>query len=259
MNQKAQAILERGKPWVEVAESDDPQAIKTRAYEEIAKVIIEASETDPGLSQIEIGKFYKKSADWVSRVKIWYQNDRDRSPTPFSNPRQREHDRRYKERQVPTQHRDKVEMAKTLLDDPQVLKEIVSEPTKSKTARKVRNAVTAMNAKERKEAIKREQQKARDQAMPLPVMLVRLMVRMREWAMDMSGLYPDVVAIPDDHPQRAEVGKAASDLRHQAHRWELALMDEDESVCPLCSGEGKVAAKALAEVVELPVIEAKAR
>jgi len=257
MNQQAQAILERGKPWVEVAESDDPQAIKTRAYEEIAKTMIEASKADPSLTDAAIGKFYGKSPDWVSKTKKWHQQYRDIAPTPFSTPQQRENDRRYKERQVPTKHEDKVEMVTKLLDDPKVMRDVVSNPTKNKTARKVRNAVTAMNAKERKEAIEREQQKAADRALPLPAILVSLMVKMREWAGDMSVVFEDVTAIPRSHPERASVGKAASDLRFQAQRWELALMDEDEEICPTCGGEGKIeGGRSVAEKGELPVIDA---
>jgi hypothetical protein len=255
MNQKAQEVLERGKPWVEVAESEDPQAIKTRAYEEIARVIIEARDADPSLTYDEIGGFYGHGRGWPSAIEKWHLSSAQNKGLPF---KRGEAQRRYVERKAPTQHQDKVEMAKELLDDPKVLREIVSEPTKNKTARKVRNAVTAMNAKERKQAIEREQQKAKDRAVPLPAILIALVVKMREWALDMSGVYEDVVAIPGDHPQRAEVGRAASDLRHQAQRWELALAGEDEEVCPVCGGDGKVRSKALAEVVELPVIEGRA-
>jgi hypothetical protein len=124
--------------------------------------------------------------------------------------------RRGRERQVPTRHEDRVEMATTLLADPDVVKGVLAQPARARS--EIRQAVHDEAAAEREHARQTRQQQREDRALPLPAYMATMVVKMGEWAAGLAALYDDLDALPDGEGRDA-VARAAGELARQAQRW----------------------------------------
>jgi len=147
-----------------------------------------------------------------------------------------------KERQVPTRHEDRVEMATTLLADPVVAKAavrtVMSAPSHARRA--IDSVVFDANADRRRQERERAAQRATDEAMPLPAYMSKMVSKMNEWSLALAGLYDDLDELPEGRG-RELVAMAAEQLEEQAHRWVDKLTPKAD-VRELRVIEGKVKA-----------------
>jgi hypothetical protein len=135
-----------------------------------------------------------------------------------------EQTRLQKERQVPTQPRDRIEMAATLLKDPKVMKAAIKQATTEQAAARVFSTIVYdHNADRRKQERERALQKARDGAMPLPAYMVRMVAKMNEWTGALAGITNDEIEELPEGPARDSIGLAALALAEQADRWVAIL------------------------------------
>ena len=130
-----------------------------------------------------------------------------------------------RERQAPTRHEDKVEMAAKLLADHEVTRavipQVLAEPSRSQ--RIVENSVTKINADRRKAAIQESQRKATATAAPLPTFMVRMVAKINEWAIGMQAITDDDLDGLPDGTDLDQVIRAVQHLSRQCKRWEARL------------------------------------
>lgn len=210
----AEKHLTAAASYIAVAESGDAKRL---AYEKAADEILAAQAEDPVLTQRQIGDRIGKSQKWVYELLRWRNVDAaQRQPLPFSRT---EHQYRYAERQVPTRHEDRVEMATKLLSDPVVMKTAVKQATQEPEARAAfSRMVYDHNADRRRVERERAQQRAADGAVPLPTYMAKMVEKMNDWALGLAGLVDDLDELPEGRG-RELVAKAATNLRDQAQRW----------------------------------------
>jgi hypothetical protein len=144
-----------------------------------------------------------------------------------------ERGRRERERQEPTRHDDRVEMAAKLLADPTVAKEAVPRvlatpaPARSEPARAqrhIKQAVSQAGAHERRRALEEAQRKAQATAAPLPAFMARIVLKVNEMAAALAQLRGDFAALPEGR-NRELVVHALKQLDEQVARI-LVEMDE---------------------------------
>jgi hypothetical protein len=208
--------LEAAAAYIAVAESSDA---KRAAYERAADEILAALAEDPALSQAEVGRRLSKSPGWVGKLLGW-RDGRVSGDTPFARDPQDDFRARHEARKVPTRHEDRVEMAETLLADPEVVKaampKLLAEPSKSR--RFVEQAVSRRNADERKRQIEEATRRRDATAAPLPAFMARMVAKMNDWSGSLAGLYDDLDELPEGRG-RELVAETAAELARQAQRW----------------------------------------
>jgi hypothetical protein len=211
VNREAGRHLDSAAAHIAVAESGDA---KRAAYKTAADEILAARKADPELGRVDEAQRLKKGETWVRDLLRWRQ--RPDADLPFSRS---DRHRRYEERQVPTQHDDRVEMAGKLLADPAVAKAAMAEllAEKSKSQRLIEQAVSRKNAEERKRQMEAAMRKREGEAMPLPAYMSRMVVKMNEWAAGLANIEPDLEALPEG-PGRETVLDALVELARQAQR-----------------------------------------
>jgi hypothetical protein len=87
----------------------------------------------------------------------------------------------------------------------------------------VKYAVSDENAKERRKAIEESQRRANATAAPLPVFITRMIEKINQWALDMSGITDDDL---DGLPEGADLDqviRAVQWLTRECKRWEARL------------------------------------
>jgi len=209
---QAEQHLEAAADYIAVAEAGDAKRL---AYEKAADAILAAMAADESLTQRSVGERLGKSRQWVGDLLGWRAR-RDHG-MPFSNV---DAAARYRERQVPTRHEDRVEMAAKLLDDPQVREDFLAHP--SPAQRKVEHDVRAKGAEERRAAIDRAEQRRVDEALPLPAHLRQIAARLDEVSITMAALRDDVAEL--EPSAGADVLRASvQELIRQAEAWLEAL------------------------------------
>src|SRR5262245_3983577 len=97
---------------------------------------------------------------------------------PFSNV---DSAARYRERQVPTRHEDRVEMATTLLADPTVVEGVLDTPAPARS--EMRIAIARRDSEQREAQRERNEQRRADEAMPLPAHIATMARKIDEWAL----------------------------------------------------------------------------
>jgi hypothetical protein len=154
-----------------------------------------------------------------------------------------EQTRREKERQVPTRHEDKVEMATKLLADPKVAKGVMSTPAAARTV--VQEAVRDHN-QNWKQVRKRHREAG---AKPMAAIWTRISIKIGEWGSSLHTYRRELAKFTDEDLAglndygKEQVGKSLAlfndrlaELQIEVNRWRYVL----ESV---------------PEVEELPVID----
>lgn len=128
--------------------------------------------------------------------------------------------RRTAERQVPTRHDDRVEMAAKLLDDPEVAKAVAERVVtdSSLSNRLITQTVLVSDAAKRRKS--REQAKEMRQmgALPMAAHMSTMMLKMHEWAGGLAALIEDLDDLPEGR-SRELVLEAARHLAKEAQRW----------------------------------------
>jgi len=124
------------------------------------------------------------------------------------------------ERQVPTRHDDRVEMAAKLLNDPKVakaaIKTVLDTPSPARAA--IDKVMYDQRATKRQKERDWAEQRRSAAALPLPAYMARMVEKMNEWSLGLAGLYEDLDELPDGRG-RELVAKAAGQLAEQAQRW----------------------------------------
>lgn len=209
----AEQHLATAAAYIAVAESGDA---KRAAYEAAADAILAAQADDATLTQAEVGRQLGKSRSWVVQLLAWRRSG-DVHVHPFAAG---DAQQRYRERQVPTRHDDRVEMAATLLADPTVVEGVLATP--SVAQRHVENAVHEREVERRQKGREVAQQQREDAALPLPAHMAAMVLRLREWASGLAELVDDLDDLPEGRA-RELVGEAAAELEYQAGRWRERL------------------------------------
>lgn len=207
--------IEKAREYISIAESGDA---KREAYTKAADEILAAKAEDPTLTQRQIGEQLDKSRTWIQDLLRWHKA-RDHG-LPFSNV---EAAARYRERQVPTRHEDRVEMAATLLADLAVVEGVLA--ASSTAQRHIENAVHDKSRGRREQAQDREQQRRQDVAQPLPAYMAAMVLKLDEWAGALAVITDaDLEDLPVGHA-RELVLAAAEGLVIQGQRWISVLSD----------------------------------
>jgi len=198
-----------------------------------------------GMSRVEYGQQVGKSDQTISMfVRVWQRwgaSGRGRRPR-FADAMatikagsdeivtKAEQTQREKERQVPTRHEDKVEMAEKLLADPAVAKAAVKTALGSsvRASNAIQSVMYDYNADKRKKQHARAEQRRQDNAVPLPAMWARISTKMTDWAFELAGIRPYVGELPEGSYGREAVAKAAEDLADQAQKLAAELRSQPE-------------------------------
>jgi hypothetical protein len=208
--------------YIAVAESGDAKRL---AYEKAADEILAAKAEDSSQTNVAVGQQIGKSEGWVRTLLRWRALDSHvrASTSPFADlPGVRT---RQAERQVPTRHDDRVEMATTLLQDPKVMKAAVAAAVQESP--KVRatfdKVVYDHNAERRAKDRERAERKARDGALPLPAYMTKMLEKMNEWTLALASIRDDELDDLPDGRAKDLVASAAEALEEQAFRWSNRL------------------------------------
>lgn len=179
----AQDHLDKAAAFIAVAESGDA---KIAAYVQAADEIIAAQKAEPGLSLREVDRRLGRGVGYARMLVRW--RDGDRTHPPFGGPARNEARYRQQERQVPTEPEDRVDMAHALLEDEAVVEQIFAKP--SLASRRIERAVeekqAAQRQRDREDRIRLDEAKA----VPLPAYVAAMLVKLREWKLDVRRLRP---------------------------------------------------------------------
>lgn len=210
---RADQHLKAATAYIAVAESGDAKRV---AYEKAADEILAAKADDPKLTHTEIGRRVGKGKRWVGTLMKWRQEAHAHA-LPFARG---EAQQRYAERQVPTRHKDKVEMAEKLLADRTVAEAVVKKS--SEASRRIQHAVHERDSDRLRQVAEqhRLQQETRARVMPpLPTHMAAMVMKMNQWSAGLAGITDeDLDGLPDGRG-RDLVGEAASELTRQGQRW----------------------------------------
>jgi hypothetical protein len=213
MKARTEQHLEKATAYIAVAESGDA---KRAAYEQAADEILAALAEDETLTHRAVGERIGKSYRWVGTLLAWRREGHAHA-LPFARGEAQE---RYAQRQVPTRHEDRVEMATKLLEDPTVakaaVKTVMANPSHARRAIGV--VMHDHNAEKRRQERERAAQRRADEAMPLPAYMAKMVEKMNEWSLGLAGLYDDLDELPEGRG-RELVAAAAAQLAEQAQRW----------------------------------------
>jgi hypothetical protein len=205
--------LDNARAHIAVAESGDA---KRAAYEQAADEIVAAMATDETLTQVEVGRRIGKGRTWVQDLIAWRRARRD--GLPFAHGR----DVRYRERKVPTEHVDRVEMAAKLLADPEVAKGVLETPAAARSV--VRQAIADQDADDREQARQARERRQKATAVPLPALFATMVRKIDDWVTGLRSVPDDALAELDGHP-RDLVYERVDALRVEVDRW-LRVLEE---------------------------------
>src|SRR5262245_28257196 len=103
--------------------------------------------------------------------------------------------RRGRERQVPTRHEDRVEMATTLLNDASVAKAVARSQTPA--AREMMRATSAVEYEQGQRAAAARDARRNDGAVPIEGHYARISQKLGSWADELIGIKEDLVDAPE--------------------------------------------------------------
>jgi hypothetical protein len=220
---KTNKHLEAAAAYIAVAESGDA---KREAYKKAADEILAALAEDPKLTQKQVAGQIGRREPWVSELLTWRKVRVHE--LPFA---QTDRQVRYRERQVPTQHEDRVEMATKLLADPKVAKTVAPVVTdrKTKAGRELAKAVWDKDAEERAENRKWNQERRAAGALPLPAYMAKMVEKINEWGIELAALVDDLDTLPEG-PGRDSLVRACRGTAKQLERWIERLEAEPADV-----------------------------
>jgi hypothetical protein len=203
--------LEAARGYIAVAESGDA---KREAYRKAADEILAAMTEDDSLTQRKVGERIGKGHAWVGKLLRWAGSPENQG-LPFARDPENDFRAKHEERKIPTRHEDKVEMAKTLIADKKVAKQVLAE--RGPARRAMQQAVRDENKADREKA--REWNEQRTVGAPLPAWLSSMAVKLSDWGLAIAGLrdnFADELRELPPSTDREVVARAAYELARQA-------------------------------------------
>jgi hypothetical protein len=135
-----------------------------------------------------------------------------------------------RERQEPTRHEDRVEMATKLLADPEVVKGVLETPARARS--EIHTQIHEQNAQQRAKAKETAGRKREATAIPISAAMSTMAIKIDEWAFALAGLYGDLDELPEG-PWTDSLARSVDHLRYEAQRWLDKLTREDAEVIDL--------------------------
>jgi hypothetical protein len=120
----------------------------------------------------------------------------------------------------PRSTEEKASEAARLLSDPKVAERAIREMTRrpSEAGRAIEKAVESTRRERAERSTKAREQRDEAKALPFPAHMAKMIIKIAEWAGELGYWYDELDTLPPT-AERAQVGKTARELEHQARRW----------------------------------------